>query len=201
MLFISNQSTSPFDDLELKWPRQGELPLYVSVLIVADTAVLISDPRVEGDLLQRLVRPRTGPPIGKLFYRSGGGVLHNLFTERIAFLAFDVLKMLTLEVGMRRENAVGGVGTEHIKIAVLKPTLSLLNISSAFALSCFTAATAFSSMALASSEVPYWAAQLVPTAAKRRSATKAASRNMVSSKSPDGGTETSANYLMGAMFR
>src|SRR4029079_15292930 len=60
----------------------------------------------------------------KLFYRSGGGVLHNLFTERIAFLAFDVLKMLTLEVGMRRENAVGGVGTEHIKIAVLKPTLS-----------------------------------------------------------------------------
>ena len=40
------------------------------LLVVADPAVLISDPRVEGDLLQRLLCPRARPPIGKLFYRS-----------------------------------------------------------------------------------------------------------------------------------
>jgi hypothetical protein len=42
------------------------------LLVVADPAVLISDPRVEGDLLQRLLCPRARPPIGKLFYRSFG---------------------------------------------------------------------------------------------------------------------------------
>src|SRR5262245_9544870 len=66
------------------------------LLVVADTANLIADIRVELRLFQWLVCARARPPIGNLFYRSFGGVLHLLFSERIALLAFDVLQLFTL---------------------------------------------------------------------------------------------------------
>ena len=44
-------------------------------LVVADTTNLVTDLRVESLLLEGLVRARSWPPIGGLFYRSLGGIL------------------------------------------------------------------------------------------------------------------------------
>src|SRR5215207_8512803 len=63
--------------------RQARL----SLLVVADTANLVADLRVVGSLLERLVGARTRPPVCNLLDRSFGGLLHYLFTERIALFA------------------------------------------------------------------------------------------------------------------
>src|SRR5262245_21439419 len=97
-----------------------------SILVVADAANLIADFRVEGGLFERLICARTGPPVCDLFNRSFGGVLHHLWSDRIALLPFDVLQMFTLEVGMRGHNAVRGVGAADIKVTVPKPALCLI---------------------------------------------------------------------------
>src|SRR5262249_11566112 len=96
LTLISNQGASPFDDLDFEWSRQRGLPLYVSVLVVADTANLIADLRVEGGLLQWLVGARTRPPVCNFPYLSVGGLLHHFFTHRIALLAFDVVQLFAL---------------------------------------------------------------------------------------------------------
>jgi hypothetical protein len=43
--------------------------------------------------------------------------------EREALLAFDVRQLLAFVCRMRRDDAVGGVGAEHIKIAILEAAL------------------------------------------------------------------------------
>src|SRR5262245_34822374 len=46
--------------------------------------------------------------------------------KRIALLALDVLQLFTLEIGMRRDNAVRSVGARAGKVTVLKPALALV---------------------------------------------------------------------------
>ena len=50
-------------------------------LVVPDTTDLVTDLRVESLLLEGLVLAGSRPPVGGLFYRSLGGILHNRFTE------------------------------------------------------------------------------------------------------------------------
>jgi hypothetical protein len=67
-----------------------------SFLVVADSTNLVTDLRVEDSLLQRLLCARARPPVGGLFYRSLGGILHNRFTERSTALALNVFQLLPL---------------------------------------------------------------------------------------------------------
>ena len=62
----------------------------------------------------------------------------------------------SLEVGIARCNdrAIAGADTKHVEVSIRNPPSPLLNISSALASSALTAATAFISMARASSAVP-----------------------------------------------
>src|SRR6478672_13155321 len=66
-------------------------------------------------------------PVGGLFYRSLGGILHNRFTQPGTMHALNVSQLFApLPVRMRRYDAVRGVGAEHIKIAVLEAAFTLL---------------------------------------------------------------------------
>src|SRR4249919_2497347 len=66
-------------------------------------------------------------PVGGLFYRSLGGILHNRFTQPSTVHALNVSQLLALiPVRMRRYDAVRGVGAEHIKIAVLEAAFALV---------------------------------------------------------------------------
>src|SRR5262245_36341740 len=128
-------------------------------LVVADSTNLVTDLRVEDLLLEGLVRAGARPPVGGLFYRSLGGILHDRFTEWCTLLALNVSQVFApIHVRRRRYDAVRGIGAVHIKITVLKPPSPLLNISSAFALFSFASATGLSSIALAASAVPNSAA-------------------------------------------
>src|SRR5262245_11837272 len=96
-------------------------------LVVADTTNLIADLRIEGVLLEGLVRAGSRPPVGGLFYRSLGGILHNRFTERSAVLALNVSQLFaSIHVRLRRDNAIRGVGAPHIKVSILEATLALV---------------------------------------------------------------------------
>ena len=64
--------------------------------VVADTTNLVTDLRVESLLLEGLVRAGSRPPVGGLFYRSLGGILHNRFTERSTVLALNVSQLFAL---------------------------------------------------------------------------------------------------------
>ena len=92
-------------------------PTYVPgelFLVVADTANLISDLRVQGSLLQRLVCARAQRPVGGLFYRTLGGILHICFTERSTTLALNVSQLFApIPIRSRRYEAVRGVGAPH----------------------------------------------------------------------------------------
>jgi hypothetical protein len=121
-----------------------------SFLVVAYTANLVAYLRIEGSFLERLVRSRSRPPVGGFLYRSVTGIMHDRLTKRRTMLALKVLQMLTLILGMCCEDAVGNIRRSRS----LKPPSPLLNISSAFVLFSFNAATALSSIALASSAVP-----------------------------------------------
>src|SRR4029453_6728028 len=68
------------------------------VLVVADSAVLISHLGVEGVLLERLVRAGPRPPIGDLLDLAFGGVLHDLLPDRETLLADDFLQVFTLQI-------------------------------------------------------------------------------------------------------
>jgi hypothetical protein len=92
-------------------------------LVVANSAVLISDSREESVLLKRLVVAGARPKVGYLVDLSLSSSPHDLLSEREALFAFDVLQMFTLQIGMRCEDAVRGVGAKHIKVTVLKATL------------------------------------------------------------------------------
>src|SRR5215831_11921707 len=96
-------------------------------LVVADTTNLVTDLRVEGLLLEGLVRAGSRPPVSGLFYRSLGGILHNRFTERSTVLALNVSQLFApIHVRLRRNDAVGGVGAPHIKITILEAALALV---------------------------------------------------------------------------
>src|SRR6476660_164230 len=112
--------------------------------------------RVESLLLEGLVRAGSRPPVGSLFYRSLGGILHNRFTERSTLLALKVSQLFApIHVRLCGYDAVRRVGAPHIKITVLEAALAIVeHIKRLRALSSFTAATALSSIALASSAVP-----------------------------------------------
>src|SRR4029453_15395364 len=97
-----------------------------SFLVVANSAVLTYDLRIKAVFFERLVRAGAGPPIGNLLDLSFSGGPHDLFPERKALLAYDVLQLFTLQVGMRCENAVRGVGAEHIEVAVFEAALALV---------------------------------------------------------------------------
>src|SRR3982750_1576336 len=97
-----------------------------SVLVVADAAVLACRARVEGMLLERLVRAGPWPPVGNLLDLAFGGVLHDLLAERIAFLAHDVLQELTFQVRVSGEDSIRHIGAPHIQVAVLEATLTLV---------------------------------------------------------------------------
>ena len=62
-------------------------------LVVADATDLVTDLRVESLLLEGLVLAGSRPPIGGLFYRSLGGILHNRFTEWSTLLALKVSQL------------------------------------------------------------------------------------------------------------
>src|SRR4029079_4548415 len=83
--------------------------------------------RVEGILRERLVCARAGPPVGGLFYRSLGGILHNRFTERSTALALNVSQLFApIPVRGRRYDAVRGVSAPHIKVSILEAALALV---------------------------------------------------------------------------
>ncbi len=84
-------------------------------LVVADTTNLVTDLREERIFLQRLVGARARPPISNLFERSFGSCLHYLFSERRTMLALNLAQIFALKRGMRRYDAVRGVGAPHIK--------------------------------------------------------------------------------------
>ena len=65
-----------------------------------------ADFRVEGVLLERLVRAGARPPVGKLLDLSFSGAPHDLLPERKALLAHDVLQVLTPQIRMCGEGAV-----------------------------------------------------------------------------------------------
>src|SRR5262245_51160892 len=96
-------------------------------LIVADTANLISNLRIQGNLLQRLVCARARPPVGGLFYRSFGGILHNRFTERSTALALNVSQLFApIPIRCRRYDAVRGVSAPHVEVSILEAVLALV---------------------------------------------------------------------------
>src|SRR5262245_15138691 len=96
-------------------------------LVVADTANLISNLRVQGSFLQRLVCARARPPVGGLFYRSLGGILHNRFTERSAALALNVFQLFApIPIRCGRYDAVRGVGAPLLKVWILEAVLALV---------------------------------------------------------------------------
>jgi hypothetical protein len=96
-------------------------------LVVADTTNLVTDLRVESLLLEGLVRARSWPPVGGLFYRSLGGILHNRFTERSTVLALNVSQLFaSVHVRLRRDDAVRGVGAPHIKVSILEAALAIV---------------------------------------------------------------------------
>src|SRR5262245_49828117 len=96
-------------------------------LIVADTANLISNLRIQGNLLQRLVCARARPPVGGLFYRSLGGILHNRFTERSTALALNVSQLFApIPIRCRRYDAVRGVGAPHVEVSIPEAVLALV---------------------------------------------------------------------------
>ena len=92
-------------------------------LVVADTTNLVTDLRIEGLLLEGLVRAGSRPPVGGLFYLSLGGILHNRFTEWSTVLSLNVFKPFALiHVRLCSDDAVRGVGAPHIKVSILKAT-------------------------------------------------------------------------------
>src|SRR5262249_58212596 len=96
-------------------------------LVVPDTTNLVTDLRVEGLLLEGLVRAGSRPPVSGLFYHSLGGILHNRFTERSTVLALNVSQLFApIHVRLRRNDAVRGVGAPHIKVAILEAALALV---------------------------------------------------------------------------
>src|SRR5260221_8311677 len=117
-----------------------------SSLVVADATNLVPDLREKHDLPDRGIGARAGPQVGDLVDRALGRGPHDLLAESKAFHIFEVFEPRSQAGRMRCLNAVRGVGAEHIKTRSLKPPSPLLKMSSAFVLSAFTAATAFSSM-------------------------------------------------------
>jgi hypothetical protein len=93
-------------------------------------------------------------PVSNLFYRSFRSLLHHLLTEWKALLAQTSLSCLPFIVGCAVAMPSEALAQTHKDRGPQSRPRPLLNISSAFALSSFTAATARSSMALASSAVP-----------------------------------------------
>src|SRR5262245_15253724 len=97
-----------------------------SFLVVADTTNLVTGLRVEDGLLEHLTCAMAGVPVGGLFYRSLSGILHNRFTQPKTVHALSVSQLFAqFPVRMRRYDAVGGVGAEHIKIAVREAAFAL----------------------------------------------------------------------------
>src|SRR6476660_6477061 len=154
-----------FHPVRMQVSREGDFRLACAIsghrfrqlfLVVADSTNLVTDLRVEGRLLEGLVRAGSRPPVGGLFYRSLGGILHNRFTERSTLLALKVSQLFApIHVRLCGYDAVRRVGAPHIKITVLEAALAIVeHIKRLRALSSFTAATALSSIALASSAVP-----------------------------------------------
>src|SRR3982751_3337819 len=110
-------------------PRISEAPSMStsSSLVVARAAILTFDSRIEGLLLARCrVRAGARPPVVDLLYLSLGRLLHDLLPQRIALLALDVLQLLALQVRMCGEDAVRGVGAEHIEVSLLEAALPLV---------------------------------------------------------------------------
>ena len=100
--------------VEIDVKRTSELAAKSQLFIVADPANLVAHLRVEGRLLEGLVRAGSRPPVGGLFYRSLGGILHNRFTERSTVLALNVSQLFALiHVRLRCYDAVRGVGAEY----------------------------------------------------------------------------------------
>src|SRR5262249_984087 len=88
-------------------------------LVVADTTDLVTGLRVEEGLLEHLACGMAREPVGGLFYRSLGGILHNRVTEPSTVHVLKVSQLFVLiSVRMRRYDPVRGVGAGHIKIAV-----------------------------------------------------------------------------------
>jgi len=75
-------------------------------LVVADTTNLVTDLRIEGLLLEGLVRAGSRPPLSGLLYRSFGSRLHYLFSERRTMLALNPVQIFALKRRMRRYDAV-----------------------------------------------------------------------------------------------
>src|SRR5258705_11024880 len=97
-----------------------------SLLVVAHAAILTCDFRIEAVLLERLVRAGARPPIGNLVDLAFDGAPHDLLAERIALLAHDVLQGLALQVRMRPEDAIPGVGPEKLESTGLEAALPLV---------------------------------------------------------------------------
>src|SRR4029079_384293 len=77
--------------------------------------------RVEGILRERLVCARAGPPVGGLFYRSLGGILHNRFTERSTALALNVSQLFApIPIRCRRYDSVRGGGHSSVQVGYPK---------------------------------------------------------------------------------
>src|SRR6476661_341002 len=96
-------------------------------LVVADTTDLVTDLRVESLLLEGLVRAGSRPPVGGLFYRSLGGILHNRFTKRSTMLSLNVSQLFApVHVRLRRDDAIRGVGAPHIKVSILEAALAVI---------------------------------------------------------------------------
>src|SRR4026207_1478911 len=113
--------------VEIDVKRTSELAAKSQLSIVADPANLVTGLRVEGRLLEGLVRAGSRPPVGGLFYRTLGGILHNRFTERSTALALNVSQLFApIPVRCRRYDAVRGVGAPHIKVSILEAALPIV---------------------------------------------------------------------------
>src|SRR5262245_11547086 len=97
-----------------------------SILVEADPAVLIANLCVEGMFLEWRVGAWTGPPVGYLQDFPLGGLLHDLFPERISLLPDNVLQVLTLQIGMGGEHAIRSIGAEYVEVTVLEAALALV---------------------------------------------------------------------------
>ena len=132
------------------------------LLVIADAAAQVASPGREAHLWNwRLVG--TGP-----YKRVGdlSDLTFRLLIRVIEFLAKRLAGGVLLGPGVRAKQllcirvakgnglAVADVSAKHVEIAVKESPSPLLIMSSVFALSAFRAATAFVSMALASSAVP-----------------------------------------------
>jgi hypothetical protein len=94
-------------------------------LVVADAADLVTGLRDKRDLLYRRVRVRPGPHIGDFTDLSLGCRPHNLLAESQTVHVFGVRELPSLVSWMGCLDSVGGVGAEHVKIAILKTSLAL----------------------------------------------------------------------------